>query len=155
MLALSATPCAAQAMRATNAMPVEVLVTNSCTIVAIPLIFTMPAPINGNIDRTTTITVNCPPSTAYTIDIDDGVNAQGGAGFKRRVKHTTLNDHMNYEIYQDSPRNRVWGKGNNRNFAGNSGAGGAVVYTIYGRLLAKSTAAAGQYRDLLTVTVNY
>lgn len=149
-LALSASPCLAG--RATNEMPVMVEVINSCTIVAIPLIFTLPTPINGNVDRTTTITVSCPPNTAYTIDIDNGLHVQGA---NRRVKHAALNDYMTYNLYRDNPRSQVWGKGNTRNLAGNSGAGGAFVYTVYGRLNSKASAAAGQYRDMLTVTVNY
>jgi spore coat protein U-like protein len=136
-------------------MPIRVDVLDSCTIAALPLVFLMPVPVNAQIDRTTTITVSCPPNTAYTIDLDDGLNAQGGGGFKRRVKHATLNDYMNYELYQNGPGNKIWGQGNSRNFAGNSGLSGVSVHTIFGRLQAKSNASAGQYRDVVTVTVNY
>lgn len=154
--ALVAAPCAAQTQgRATITMPVEVTVTNACTVRAVPLIFIVNTPANVDIDRTTTVTVECPPNIPYTIDIDDGLHPRGGSGAKRQVRHATINDFMSYDIYKDPPRSQVWGRGNAQNFAGNSGLSGTVVYTLYGRLNAKSSMRAGRYSDLLTITVNF
>ena len=152
-LALSAAPCSAG--KATYTMPVQVNVTNACTVSAVPLIFTIAVPANADVDRTTTITVQCPPNIPYTIDIDEGLWPQGGSGAKRRVKHQTINDYMTYDVYKDPPRSQVWGKGNLKQVNGNSGLSGTVIYTVFGRLNGKTTMRAGRYSDLLTVTVNY
>ncbi len=148
--ALSGSPSAAA--KATYTMPVSVDVLAGCTVSAAPLVFLMPVPANRDIDSTSTITVRCNPNLAYTIDIDNGLHAQGN---NRRVRHANLNAFLTYDIYKDPPRSQVWGRGNTRNLAGNSGSAGVVAYPVYGRLNGKAGTVAGNYSDLLTVTVNF
>jgi spore coat protein U-like protein len=149
-LALTATPCIAG--KATYTMPVSLDVISGCTVSAAPLIFMMPTPANTTFDSTTTITVRCNPNLPYTIDIDNGLHA---LGTNRRVKHSTANQFLTYDIYKDPPRSQVWGRGNTRNLAGNAGPSGTVIYPVYGRLTGRSGATAGNYNDLVTVTVNF
>lgn len=152
--ALTATPC--MAGKATYTMPVSVNVISGCTVSAAPLVFMMPVPANTTFDSTSTITVRCNPNLPYTIDIDDGLNPQGGSGSKRRVRHSTIATAlMSYDIYKDPPRSQVWGRGNTRNLAGNSGPTGTVIYPVYGRLTGKTGIPAGNYGDLLTITINF
>lgn len=147
---LSAQPSLAN--QATYTMPVSVNVTPGCTVSAAPLIFLMLVPTNANIDSTSTITVSCSPDLDYTIDLDFGLHPQGT---NRRVYNADANAFMTYEIYKDPPRSQVWGRGNTRNLAGNSGITGTTVYPVYGRLQARANASAGGYTDLVTVTLNF
>lgn len=149
--ALAASPCAA-AGRATNQMRVTVNPIASCTVGTTPLVFFVPVPVNADFDSTSSITVKCPPNTAYVVDIDNGLNAQG---VNRRVFNAAANTYLTYDVYKDPPRSQVWGKGNLKNVSGNSGATGLFVYTVYGRLNAKSSMKAGGYRDTLTITVTF
>lgn len=149
--ALAASPCAA-AKRATNQFRVSVNPVSSCTVGATPLVFVVPLPVNANFDSTALLSVKCPPNTAYVIDIDNGLNPQG---VNRRVFNAVANDYLTYDVYKDPPRSQVWGKGNLKNVSGNSGLTGLFVYTVYGRLNAKSNMKAGGYRDTLTITVTF
>ena len=148
---LAATP--AIAGKATRSVPVSVTVVAGCTINAAPLIWSVLIPTNATIDSTSTIVVRCLPNTPYTIDIDDGLYPQGPA--KRRVKHSTLNSFLRYDLFKDPPKSKVWGKGAATNFPGNSGPTGINVLTVYGVLGSTRGFAAGGYRDTLTVTLNF
>ena len=149
--ALAAPPCAA-AGRATNQFRVSVNPISSCTVSAAPLIFLIPVPTNTNVDSTSTITIKCPPNTAYTIDIDKGLYNNG---INRRVFNAGYNAYINYDVYKDPPRSAVWGTGGARNVAGNSGATGISLTTVYGRVNSVKTLKSGSYRDTLTVTVTF
>ena len=150
-LAVVASPCAA-AGRATNQFKVSVRPTGNCTVSAAPLIFMIPAPTNTNVDSTTTITVKCPPNTAFTIDIDTGLHANG---INRRVYNASNNAYINYDVYKDPPRSAVWGTGGAKNYAGNSGLLGIALVPVYGRVASVKTLQAGGYNDTLTVTVTF
>lgn len=149
--ALAASPCAA-AGRATNQFRVSVNPISSCTVSATPLTFLIPVPTNTNVDSTSTIAVKCPPNTAFTIDIDTGLHANG---INRRVYNAGYNAYINYDIYKDPPRSAVWGTGGAKNVAGNSGATGIVLQTVYGRVASVKTLKSGSYRDTLTVTITF
>jgi spore coat protein U-like protein len=97
--------------------------------------------------------VRCPPNIPYTIGVDDGLHPQGNVN--RRVKHTTLNDFLRYDIYQNPPRTKVWGKGNAQLLSGNSGLLGLGIHTVYGRLSAKTSMRAGGYQDSVVVEVTF
>ena len=149
--ALAASPCAA-AGRATNQFRVSVNPIASCTVSAAPLIFLIPVPTNINVDSTSTITVKCPRNTAFTIDIDTGLNSNG---INRRVYNAGFNAYINYDVYKDPPRSAVWGTGGAKNVAGNSGLTGTVLIPVYGRVASVKTLKSGSYRDTLTITVTF
>ncbi|QGN54895.1 spore coat U domain-containing protein [Novosphingobium sp. Gsoil 351] len=149
--ALVASPCAA-AGRATSQFRVLVNPVSSCTVSAAPLIFLIPVPTNSNVDSTSTITIKCPPNTAYTIDIDTGLHANG---INRRVYNAGYNAYINYDVYKDPPRSAVWGTGGTKNVGGNSGVTGVALMTVYGRVNSVKTLKSGSYNDTLTVTVTF
>lgn len=149
-LAFSAAPGLAD--RATYTMPVSLSIVDGCTVSAAPLVFAMPVPTNQDFDSTSSITVRCNPNLAFTLNIDNGLHAQGN---NRRVYNASANDHLNYTIHQTPPPTQVWGRGNTRNLAGNSGPTGIVVYPVYGRLKGEAGAAPGNYSDLLTISIDF
>ncbi|MFM5885436.1 MAG: spore coat U domain-containing protein [Novosphingobium sp.] len=147
---LAATP--AHAGRATYTMPVRAQVINGCTVNALPLIFTVPVPTNLNVDSSTTISIACTPNIPFTLDIDNGLYANG---INRRVFNATANAFINYDVYKDPPRSQVWGTGGAKNLTGNSGITGLVVLPVYGRLASSRNLKAGNYSDTLTVTISF
>ncbi len=149
--ALAASPCAA-AGRATNQFQVSVSPVSSCTVSALPLSFFIPVPTNVNVDSTSTITIKCPPQTAWTVDIDTGLYSNG---INRRVFNAGYNAYINYDVYKDPPRSAVWGTGGTKNVGGNSGPTGVSLLTVYGRVASVKTLKSGSYLDTLTVTVTF
>ncbi len=129
-------------------------VISGCTVAATPLSWTVLVPTNSDIDNTATVTVRCNPNTAFTVDINTGLNSPGGSG-QRRVRNVTLNAFIKYEVYRNAARSQVWGTGAGQNYSGNSGATGTVVIPAYGRLNSVNSLRAGGYTDTLTVTVNF
>ena len=149
--ALAASPCAA-AGRATNQFQVSVSPVSNCTVSALPLSFFIPVPTNVNVDSTSTITIKCPPQTAWTVDIDTGLYSNG---INRRVFNAGYNAYINYDVYKDPPRSAVWGTGGTKNVGGNSGPTGGSLLTVYGRVASVKTLKTGSYLDTLTVTVTF
>ena len=147
---LAASP--AHAGRATYTMAVQAQVMNGCTVNALPLVFNIPVPTNGNVDSSTTVKIACTPNTPFTIDIDRGLHANG---VNRRVFNAALNAYISYDIFKDPPRSNVWGTGSARNVTGNSGPTGIVVLPVYGRVASSKSLKAGGYNDTLTVTINF
>jgi spore coat protein U-like protein len=147
-----AMPACAASGRATAQIRASVNPISSCTLAALPLIFLIPVPTNTNVDSTTTISIKCPPNTAFTIDIDTGLHANG---INRRVFNALANAYINYDVYKDPPRSAVWGTGGAKNVSGNSGLTGIALLTVYGRVNSVKTLKAGGYNDTLTVTVTF
>jgi spore coat protein U-like protein len=143
----------ATAGTATNTVPAKLKVFAGCSLQARPLMFVATNPLlSVNIDATTSLTVKCTPNTDYSIDIDDGLNPQGN---NKRQMTGPLGIPLPYNVYLDGARKNVWGKGQTKNFTGNSGAGSPLDIPVYGRVPASTLSAVGQYNDTLTVTLSF
>ena len=142
----------AHAGQMTYNMPVQAQVISGCTIATLPLIFNVPAPVNANVDSTSTLTVACTPNTPFIIEMNYGLHANG---INRRVRNAAANAYMRYFIYRNAARSQAWGLGPSRDMVGNSGPTGHVVYTVYGRLQSTTSIAAGSYQDTVTVTITF
>lgn len=153
--AVAATP--ALAGTATNTLPVEVNVINSCTISATPMNFGSPTSIGtANIDRTSTVSLVCTNGAAYDVAMDPGLNA---SGTQRRMSDgggTPV--YVPYAIYRDTSYTAAaeWTSGTGNTVSGTAGASGLVSLTAYGRIPATApSVVAGTYRDTVTVTVTF
>jgi spore coat protein U-like protein len=102
------------------------------------------------LDSTSTITVECLVSTAYSVALDTG----GSGSFSPRVL-TDGTAQLEYNLYVDAGRNAIWGDGSaNTSTVNNTSA--LATHTVYGRVFAGQTAVrAGNYTDSITVTVTY
>ena len=67
----------------------------------------------------------------------------------------STNSYVSYDVYRDSPRSNVWGRGKTRNLAGNSGTGAPFDIVLYGRVQNTGKIIAGDYIDTLVVTLNF
>ncbi|MDP1792058.1 MAG: spore coat U domain-containing protein [Methylibium sp.] len=105
------------------------------------------------IDASSTLTVRCTNTTPYSVALDAGLHAGGGAVFGSRSMSNCAQT-IGYQLYLDSGRATVWGNGT----AGSSpvagtGTGSNQSLTIYGRLPSLTGAVPGNYSD--TVTISY
>ena len=126
-----------------------------CNATAATLGFGSVNPLSSQVDATTSITVNCTKTSAYTVGLDPGTSA--GSTIAQRIMANGA-DSMLYNLYTNSARTSVWG-----NSAGSwlSGTGGGLTipqaWTVYGRIAPGQTnLAAGSYQEnAITVTVTY
>ncbi len=97
---------------------------------------------------TAAATVKCTPNAAYTVKIDNGQNF--GAGTQRKLKSTTGTATVDYNVFQ-SDGTTAWP------VAGVAGTGNGNDQTlnIVGKLAQATEVAAGAYKDLLTITLDY
>lgn len=154
--AVAATP--ALAGTASNTLPVEVNVINSCTIAATPMNFGSPTSIGtANIDRTSTVSMVCTNGASYDVALDAGLH--NSSGQRRMSNGAGTPVYVPYGIYRDATYTAAseWGATAGTNtVSGVTGLSGLVSLTAYGRI--PSTAAsvgAGTYRDTVTVTVTF
>ncbi|QDM40361.1 spore coat U domain-containing protein [Altererythrobacter sp. TH136] len=134
----------------TATMEVSLHVTANCTVRADPLSFgSLNEADAPDADASSSIEVACTESTPFMVMLDDGQNAGGGA---RRALDPVRGRYVSYDIYSDRAHTERWG-----------GVGSAVLVagtSPVTRLLAygavhSSEIAAGDYRDLVTLTVAY
>ncbi len=96
------------------------------------------------------IALTCNNELAYSIELDDGTNANAG---QRRVTRGGL-DHVEYDLYQDAARTQRWGTGVEAKTL--NGSGSSQPLTIYGRLAAgQVTPVPGDYQDTVRMTISW
>lgn len=146
---------AATGATSTATLNVSMTIQSSCSIATQPsLAFASSGALNTSIDATTTFNVQCTNSTPYTIGLDAG--SGGGTTSVRKMKSggasaTTLD----YTLWRDANRTLNWGNTIGTDTLSGTGNGVAQTLTIFGRVPAQTTPAAGLYTDTVTITLNY
>ena len=133
-------------------------VSNSCTVALSrpqDLDFGSHASLPVPVLSTTAISLACPNNLSWKIGLNNGVNA---SDTQRRMKNAAGN-YIPYELYRDSARSLRWGNDVTGGTDTVSGSGSAqtnpTVLTVYGRVPAQGSVAAGAYVDTITVTLSY
>ncbi|MBD2145949.1 spore coat U domain-containing protein [Sphaerospermopsis sp. FACHB-1194] len=150
----------AMAGTATSNITVSTTVIHSCSISTTPLAFGDYDPIvthaTTHLDATATVTTTCSNGGGTYIRLGQGANAATGStnvSPERRLK-SSINEYINYNIYQNSGRTTIWG--NTLDTSPNPmGNGSAQVTTIYGRIPAGQTADDTTYSDTVVATVEW
>lgn len=129
-------------------------VPNNCVIsAATNLDFgTIPGLIDANRDQTSAITFTCTGRTAWNVALNNGQNASGNT---RRMRLGASGSYVNYELYRDPGRSQRWGTTAGADTVPGTGTGSEQALTVYGRVPATQVVPAGDYRDVITVTVTY
>lgn len=107
------------------------------------------------IDSTFMFGIFCTANTNNVI-VSIGQSQWGGIN-PRRMKHTTLTDDLNYNLYSDAARTIIWGDGTGRTspvYISRVRAFRPVRLTVYGRLFAGQDVSVGNYTDTVILTVN-
>lgn len=144
----------ALAATATTTFKVTATVASSCKVTATDLGFGAYDPLAAALDGTSTITATCTAQTPYTIGLDAGLNA-GGTTTRRMKGDDTATTLLSYELYSDTTRSAIWGALGGTTVAHSALTGGALYYTVYGRIPASQYVPAANYADTVTVTVTY
>jgi spore coat protein U-like protein len=143
----------ASAATATTTFTVQITINASCVInSAGTLNFGSQGALTGNVDQTSTISVQCTNTTAYNIGLDAGTGT--GATVATR-KMTNGGNTIDYTLYRDAGRTQVWGTTIGTDTVSATGNGAAQTHTVYGRVPAQTTPAPNSYTDTVTVTVTY
>lgn len=143
------------AATATTTFKVTATVASSCKVTATDLDFGAYDPLAAALDGTSTITATCTAQTPYTIGLDAGLKA-GGTTTRRMTGDDIATTLLSYELYSDTTRTAIWGApGGTTTVAQSALTGGALNYTVYGRIPASQYVPAANYADTVTVTVTY
>lgn len=125
---------------------------NACFIgTATDLDFGNVSILDDSRDQTSTIQLQCPIGTVWRVGLNEGSHASGGV---RRMAGPG-GEHVRYELYRDSARNQRWGNAVGTDTSDGTGTGGTQSLTVYGRVPAQETPAAGTYSDTVTVTLTF
>lgn len=131
---------------------VTATVTANCALDVTNINFGSIGALGSNVDATGLITVTCTNTTPYNI----GLNAGTGTGATVAARKMTKGAQMVvYTLYKDAARSSVWGNTIGTNTLAGTGTGTGQSLTVYGRVAAQSTPAAGTYSDTVVVTVTY
>ena len=149
-----AMPNMAWATDATTTMGVSATVLNACLVTATNMAFGNYDPTSSSAtDATSNINVTCTPGTLYNVGLNAGSTAGATVTTRKMLNGVTP---LNYSLYSNSGRSTNWG-----NTPGSdtiSQTASTIVptsFTVYGRIPAQQSAAAGSYSDTVTVTVSY
>lgn len=130
-------------------------VPNTCTLTPKPVpdlnFGNVAGLITANVDRTTSIGLQCTGRTPWQIGLNNGLNANGTV---RRMR-SAAGQFVTYEIYRDAARNQRWGNTLNTDTLSGTGTGLSQSLTAHGRVAPQAAVPAGSYSDTITVTVTY
>ncbi len=120
--------------------------TNTVNFVNYDVLSATATDANGSID------VECSPKEDITITI--GASPNSGGFNPRQMKHTSLADLLNYNLYTDGARTKIWGDGTGGTVTLNrNNVGSRTFNMVNGRIPPLQNVSGGIYTDLLVVTV--
>lgn len=124
----------------------------TCIVDAQDLGFGTHGVLTANVDANGQVTVTCTPSTAYTVELGNGL---AGTGPTSRLM-TNGPETITYGLYRDAARTEPWGdSATPGSEASGTGNGVAQDFTVYGRVPAQATPGPGTYTDTVVVTLTY
>lgn len=132
------------------------LLAQNCTISASSVAFgsidAMPGPA---VDSAGNINVSCDAPASYVIRLDAGLYS-GGQFIARNMGRIDGFETMQYNLYRDAARTLIWGDGTGGSsmVTGNN-PGTPQSIPLYGRIHGGQNLPAGQYSDVVTVTVDW
>ncbi|GAY22528.1 spore coat U domain-containing protein [Sphingobium fuliginis] len=147
-------PNAAMATDATTTMGVSATVLNVCLVSATNMAFGSYDPTSASpTDATSTINVTCTPGTLFNIGLNAG--SAVGATVSTRKMLSGANP-LGYALYSNSGRSTNWGNSvGSDTVAQTASTILPAAFTVYGRIPAQQSVAAGSYTDTVTITVSY
>jgi spore coat protein U-like protein len=109
--------------------------------------------LDSTIDVAGSISVQCTDSEDYDIGLGAGNGA--GASITDRKVTGPASATIDYSLFRDSNRLQNWGDITSGDIINGTGDGASQVISVYGRVPAQTTPAAGSYSDTVLVTVSY
>jgi spore coat protein U-like protein len=135
-------------------LQISVTVDSGCVVSTTPIVFSPYAPLGVNLtspdDSNGYVTVQCTPGVVATIGLSNGQTYYNGS---RNLG--TGQSAVPYNLFQDSNRTLVWGNETGTVVTTAPFAGGALAYTVFGRIPAGLSPNPGQRTDTVLATVNF
>ncbi|NBW07403.1 MAG: SCPU domain-containing protein [Caulobacteraceae bacterium] len=148
-LAAGLAPCAALAQTKTAQFAVRAQVVADCQVTAQDLnfgVYNSASAATAN----TIVTLRCTPGSAATVSLD------GGGSGNPQQRHMTGPANLNYQVYRDAAlQDPINTAGAAWQLSGQENTGQTVTYTVYGQTPAGQVVPAGNYVDMVRVTVQF
>jgi spore coat protein U-like protein len=151
VVGLTPTSAVAQANPATTTFNVTATVLKDCIVSATALPFGNY--IGAVVNVSSTVTVTCTNSTAYTVGLNQGLTT-GATVTTRQMGITQPAGGLNYSLLTTSYSGANWGN-TSGSWVSGTGNGAAQPLTVYGVLPAGQYVPPGSYTDTIAVTVTY
>lgn len=138
-------------------LPITRVVSNDCSVSALGDADLGAAPAaRGAVNGSTTISVRCPPGTAFNIGLRPSNGNSNGAGVLQGSSGN--GDTLAYQLRQGSPSGPVWGNTANASGPGNgvggTGNGTDQTFPVFVSV-PQTNVTPGTYRDTVMVTVHF
>lgn len=148
------TPAPTGADSLTKTMSVSATVVTGCSTLTVGSLSFGPYASGSAtpLDATAEISVTCSGVT-WTLDADLGQNFLLVAGVALRRMSDGGGQFLDYNLYTASDFASVWGSA--APGGGPISAGGTLTHTVYGRVGASQSPAAGTYNDVVNVTLTF
>jgi spore coat protein U-like protein len=147
----------AGAATSTATLSVSMTIQSTCAITTPnpSLAFPVSGNLSSNVDAAQVFNVQCTSGTPYNVGLD--VGSGGGTVAIRKMRNGTGAGAptIDYTMYRDPARTQVWGNTIGTDTLTGTGSGAAQTLTVYGRVFAQTTPAAGTYTDTVTITLTY
>lgn len=152
--AASLLPAAARAQTATGQFAVRAEVRKDCQIQTRDLNFGIYAPAQAS-TANTSFTLTCTPGTRAVVSLSAGNSGNPQQRFMRHEGGSSFN--LNYQMYTDAAlQNPINTAGQAWEITEADNATGApITRQIYGQIPASQVVGAGNYTDMIQVTVQY
>lgn len=152
-LGTAGTAFAAPGDPTTTDMNVSLTIVNECkSAVVDDLDFGEHGVLDANVDAEATISFTCSTDLPFDVALDAGQGA--GATTSARVM-TSGTDMIGYQLFRVNDHTGNWGDVVDTDTLGGTGMGSSQDITVYGRVPVQTTPAAGDYSDIVHVTVTY
>jgi len=135
----------------TTTFNVTATVVATCTVSATNMAFGN-YQFTASSDATSTINVNCTPTTQYKVGLSSGANS---ANVTARLMSAGGSNTLAYFLYRDNGRTQNWGNTPGTDTVDQTGTGAAQNITVYGRINSGAISVPGNYSDTVTVTVTF
>jgi spore coat protein U-like protein len=135
----------------TASLSVAVTVVSNCKVTASALTFAnyVSGQATTN-DTSTTLSYSGCPNESLKFELDDGSNLQGSF----RGMRSSAGAVLGYQLYRNTTYNSIIGSGTNA-VSFTAPASGTGTVTVYGRIPANQSVAAGTYTDTVGVTLTF
>lgn len=143
----------AQGQTATTTFKVTARVQAVCAVTASDLAFGSYTSSSGTpLQGTTLLRATCTPNSSYNIGLNAGTSTGATVNQRKMVSGSNL---LNYQLYSNVTRTTIWGNTPGTDTVSGVGTGLAVDHTVYGSVPASQVVPAGDYQDVITVTVSF
>ncbi len=130
----------------------------SCTVDTSPVTFGVyDVFASGPLDAKGRISVTCDNKHKVRVRVSIGPSQNSGSFDPRRMKKTGSGDMLDYNLYKNSARTKVWGDGSGNTFTVRHRVGRRKpwVRKVYGRIPPRQDVSTGQYGETLVVTITW